>query len=523
LADLELCTDPETKSVLQNSVAVAITYNAGSPFNKRVDAQDPEAGLALRALHSYFIKDLPFRTFVDILSHLIPKIHLATAIECIMVHSNKGVLLLVDEVMKSGAAGKVVSIIGGCLDELTTKFNAVMTTLDTLAFQKEETDSGRKIKWVKLKPAKLSSAMSLFEDSAKSPILAQCIADCNGHFRSLETLYLLWIEVKAQPLTYPALIKRLRESMERKYGDILTIDLIKPALRGKEVSPSSMPDGLKTYQEYLSSGIYLNSVEGGSKFVPRLSPLLLMIFAERNTGPDADTNTPTYKCARVILSMLELEPNFGWQQYEKFHAHWEVLYRNLFSGENCTLSSFYGLEGEKLLANDPVITLSSKSTDLCELPNHFPPKDSTDVLPSDLECQVVVPYLDNPGFDLVYSEKRQGDAQPIVVCVECRFSIPNATTVLSLGEVETKHQLVYERFSVSLGEKSLCGLKLGKEDIYLVVCAFRKTFVVTAEKLPSNTIVLGREQLKRLYTPSLSSRPQFISSRAHGVADNRKK
>jgi len=55
LADLELCTDPETKSVLQNSVAVAITYNAGSPFNKRVDAQDPEAGLALRALHRYCI------------------------------------------------------------------------------------------------------------------------------------------------------------------------------------------------------------------------------------------------------------------------------------------------------------------------------------------------------------------------------------------------------------------------------------------------------------------------------------
>ncbi len=25
--------------------------------------------------------------------------------------------------------------------------------------------------------------------------------------------------------------------------------------------------------------------------------------------------------------MLDLEPNFNWQQYEEFHAHWENLIR----------------------------------------------------------------------------------------------------------------------------------------------------------------------------------------------------
>jgi len=304
--------------------------------------------------------------------------------------------------------------------------------------------------------------------------------------------------------------------MERKYGDILTIDLIKPALRGKEVSPSSKPDGLKTFRNYLSMGIYLNSVKGEEDFIPRLSPLLLMIFAERKTGPDADTTTSTYQCAKVLLAMFELEPNFNWQQYEKFHAYWEVLYRILFSGEKCSLSLFYGA-GAKNLVVDPAIVLSTKSADLCMLPTHFPPTKPTHVLPLDLERKVVVPYLDNPGFDLVYSEKRH-EYGHIIVCVECRFSIPQAATVLSLEEVTNKHKLVHERFSSYLsGEKSLCGLKITGKDLYLVVCAYRKTFVQGV--LPSNTIVLGQEQLEKLYTASLSSRPQFISSQADSVAD----
>lgn len=52
--DLDMCKDPETKRILQNSVVVSIAYNAGSPFEKLVD-NDPEAGSAMRALHRYCI------------------------------------------------------------------------------------------------------------------------------------------------------------------------------------------------------------------------------------------------------------------------------------------------------------------------------------------------------------------------------------------------------------------------------------------------------------------------------------
>jgi len=51
-SDLALCSDPETKSALQNTVTVAITYNAGSRFDHRADVR-AEAGIALRALHRY--------------------------------------------------------------------------------------------------------------------------------------------------------------------------------------------------------------------------------------------------------------------------------------------------------------------------------------------------------------------------------------------------------------------------------------------------------------------------------------
>lgn len=357
---------------------------------------------------------MDFSEFVLVMEDAISRLSLSLAIKCIMAHSQKGCILCVDELLKSGGyrnnevlINGVVSAIGGCLDTLPITFNAIVTTLDATALTQEQIKSGRKINWVYLRPAKLDSALSLFGDLTLSPVLVQCISDCNGHFRSLETLFVLWQEVEGKPLTYPTLIKRLRERMDNKYGDNLTIDLIKSALRGTEITPSDSPDSHKSYREYLSMGIYLNSVKGEEKFVPRLSPLLLMLFAERETGPYADKTTSSYKCARVLLAMLELEPNFDDQQYEKFHAHWEVLYRILFSGEVRNLSSLYPSE-VKNLAIDPKFTLSNKSVDLCLLSTHFPPNDKTLLGSVDLRNQVLVPYLGNPGFDIVYSEEQQG-------------------------------------------------------------------------------------------------------------------
>jgi hypothetical protein len=153
--------------------------------------------------------------------------------------------------------------------------------------------------------------------------------------------------------------------------------------------------------------------------------------------------------------------NFTWQQYEPFHAYWEVLYRYdhvarfaqiltvsyriLFCGESnnvCTITDLYQRPVAKgnltSLSPDTTFTLSAKSVTLLEWPTHFPqdlpqkprakkgeepkptleelekrdrealdqldlvdpPKDKSTVAQS-----VIVAGKNNPGFDLVYFEQ----------------------------------------------------------------------------------------------------------------------
>ena len=82
---------------------------------------------------------MPFQDFVDALDPVLGQLKLQCAIECVMTHSGKGVLLLVDEIMKHKKADKIVSAIGACLDTLSTQFNAIITTLNSVAFTTETT------------------------------------------------------------------------------------------------------------------------------------------------------------------------------------------------------------------------------------------------------------------------------------------------------------------------------------------------------------------------------------------------
>jgi len=39
--------------------------------------------------------------------------------------------------------------------------------------------------------------------------------------------------------------------------------------------------------------------------------------------------------------MMCLTPNFDWQQYEQFHAEWEVMKRALLLGKEVSVLDFY--------------------------------------------------------------------------------------------------------------------------------------------------------------------------------------
>jgi hypothetical protein len=249
----------------------------------------------------------------EVLGELFPRLTLQTAMECIAEHSKKGVLFAVDELMKSEpTVHEVVREIGVCLDQLTpSQFNTIITTLNLVA-TKNETKSGRRIIWIPLLPAKYSDAMKLFhhviDQEKQKPLspkalrsltaLEQCIADCNGHFRSLETLWRLWTWIRAHDPSYATLIRQLGYEMESKYGD-LQLPLVRAALLGKPVDYTALVPGLPhTYGEYLEMGYFLNTIErtrdsittnsattmevtSSDLFVPRVSPLQLVLFASK--------------------------------------------------------------------------------------------------------------------------------------------------------------------------------------------------------------------------------------------------
>ncbi len=287
-----------------------------------------------------------FSRFVDVMQeHLGPlfsELTLKCAIMCIAEHSKKGVLLLVDELLKAEATAlESVKQIGICLDELTSsRFNAVITTLN-LKVTVAELLSGRYFLWIPLLPAKYSEAIKLFQhvidEGKQKPLslkrraslaaLQQCIADCNGHFRSLEALWRLWGWVESEEPNYPQLIRQLGRNIEDKYG-ALELPHVCAALRGVPVHYDAKVPGLPhTYGEYLAMGIFLNTISATNpettanpsvnssaestttaksetmhKFVPRVSPLQLLLFAINYIDdPEQDVRDPLLHFSYLVF------------------------------------------------------------------------------------------------------------------------------------------------------------------------------------------------------------------------------
>eukprot|EP00026_Physarum_polycephalum_P000476 Phypoly_transcript_00477.p1 GENE.Phypoly_transcript_00477~~Phypoly_transcript_00477.p1 ORF type:complete len:481 (+),score=53.06 Phypoly_transcript_00477:1147-2589(+) len=466
-----------------------------------------------------------FSDFIEALKDTLPTLTLERAVQCISAHSKKGVLLLVDELMKSTALAEwielrhLVSQIGDCLDNFTpSEFNSVVTTLNNIAF-KSETESGRRIIWIMLAPASFKEATFLFlNDQAKAtlgihpgmkpaevflrladldverllqalnnPVLAQCIADCIGHFRIMEDLKMLWEKPKSKCDSYATLTSNLGCAIDPKYKS-LTLPLLKAALRGIPVAPTEIvPGETATFGAFVQDGTLLNTPGNPTKsgdldaksevkatttksttanikpeaggdsapdtpemFVPRVSPLQLLLFARANITHEYREEYP-YACA--IKSMLDLEPNFDWQQYEKFHAHWENLVR-LVHG-NTQLHTITSLYGGKLKTGspNPSFYLSKMSPDPYCWPTYFPSKQSKpepDFPPGTLSQSTILPASGNHGFDIVRFETHRAGGkyklEPIVICTECRFSAPPANTYISKRKVQKKCELTVEQF-----------------------------------------------------------------------------
>jgi len=536
----KLCKDEEMRKILQHStIAVTVTYNSGTTFTDYIDKEYPTAGLALRVLFSYYFSDESnWWEFSKSAKNIAKSLTLEDALNCITYASKQslGVFLLVDELIKCNESNeknsndltnvdKVLSEIGGCLNLFPSeRFNCIVSTLDTRPIMKTQSKSGRPICWILLEPLSIVEAMELFEKYKHLLSLCQCISDCNGHPRSLEALKIVCEKFNWDLPNYYTMITKLVDQVRNSLLLIPDLALIKAALRGVPVNLSDSPDEDKmvSYRDYIMMGYYLNTINPDSKeLIPRLSPLLLAIFAWKFLN---DKENVRYNVALCIRNMLQLESHFGWEQFEHFHLYWERLRRLMYQGEQVTIGSYYRLESSENTSDQPFV-LEPKT--IYELVHHFPSVTKENPMGdavvkngrfiTKLDKGIFKPAANNPGFDIVVFEAGKA------IAIECRFSNPEASTVLPLEDALRKRQLTEKAFEPHIeggelfGKSTVGKLGLKADDIVLVICAFRELTNDFADdnivtKLPKNTIVLGKHDLQSIYSPTLASRPQFLSS-----------
>ncbi|CAG8570192.1 40706_t:CDS:2 [Gigaspora margarita] len=547
-------------NLLYNSVGICITYNGNSPYGNYIDG-DLRRGLVMRILWSYFFdgNKLDWNAFCKKFRNHFDSLDTLTAIKSIIYHSGKSVLLCVDETMRvlSGNNTNLESI-KTLLSELYTpyhalsasesKFHFVVSTLDAINMWKTQTDSQRPINWIPLRRLALSESVELFHEITKSLserrlfIIKKCIADCNGHPRTLEEFYqLLNDDIALNTDVYSSLIERLAKNLGSLFGRI-SFSIVKMALLGKITSLICEIEttlGTLTLRELISSGIYINSLTDKNEtfnVIPTLSPVSLQYFCMFNKN---DVNDDAKTVAKILRDLLTTEYSFDdevmdGKPFERFHANWELLYRALRDErKEMSLYEIYGLEH----IDQPKIELGRK-IGIVKVENvEFPPSDEIyDIEGKPIEnfvnCVLVPTKTNNCGFDMVIFERKFNDTGYISINIECKFSYPGRMTKLTTNEIKEKYKHTKNKYfnhvryeiqktrnsivsweTGSFYDRSTIGkLKMAINDIYLVFVVWRDMEPLDDEiKNNKNIIIVTRENLKKIYTPSLVARPLFYN------------
>jgi hypothetical protein len=308
--------DLEMVDILSKSVPIMVTYNSHTPFAFNIEGVNSERGLALRVLFSFFfMQSYDFYGFTKAFGSGTLTLRNALAIvQSSLPKTHTGIFLGVDELIKAGGTGTakdtrvadVLSSIGNALNVLRD-FNALVTTLDQGPVLQEKAKSGRPILWIRLRRPSLSKVLTLFPEEFKTTYeLRRCVSDCNSHFRSLETLYLVWLEDNR--LGIADLMRRVAEGFNYPNTNLWP-ELVYAALEGVLVNLNAMI-GSKTFREHIVDGVFLNALFGEQESaVPLLSPLVLHRWAlHRANGLDGPKAQAVSRC---IINMMRLLPNFN--------------------------------------------------------------------------------------------------------------------------------------------------------------------------------------------------------------------
>lgn len=161
------------------------------------------------------------------------------------------------------------------------------------------------------------------------------------------------------------------------------------------------------------------------------------------------------------------------------HAYFELIRYNLLDNTVQPLLKLYpnAVFNSKLWKPEAYAIPMSKRrlAKLDHYYHHFDEKTDT--------ASVTVAGKGNPGFDI-------GRTKEVMLTIEIRWSDEGSTDI-SLADILKKRALI-------------------PAESILIVLAYRELgHGVVPEDLPPNTMVLGWEQLRKLYGPSLAARPQF--------------
>jgi hypothetical protein len=567
--------------MLRKSITICITFNGHSTYNfHRYVDEDFERGLVMRILWSYFFDNekLSWMDFCDRFKDKLGSLKINKAIKIILHHieylynSKKSVFLCVDETMQilsracndeqnqdriNNFLTNLYIPYQGTLDKEAKggliRFNFILTTLDAVYVRESRTSSGRDINWIPLRRLNITESIELLNDLTielewdRKFIINMCISDCNGHPRTLEKLYELLNgnQTVLKVSNFATIIEMLTTQISAWFSNI-SFSVIELALLGNSVPLGKnikMSDGKElSVKKLVASGTYINSVtkqDNAVNIIPTLTPVSLYYFCVTN-NEDGKAKI----IAKILKDILLLEDYFDFRSndgkaFEEFHMNWELLYRVLHDEKAISLPEIYGLcqEGEEGVK----IKLQQKK--IVKLSNNieFPPdeiRDEKGNILKDLEKYLFVPTKStNSGFDMVTFEKKV-EGGFIAINIKCKFSWPNSSTTLSSSEIRDKYESTEKKYinhvkrepqsitrfikevELQASDTSVGKLGMTKEDIYLVVISWRKV-----EKLDSNVkdnkniIVVRKENLENIYSPSLVSRPQFYDEISKKIED----
>jgi len=492
-------SSPQMAQILKNSVPITVTYNSQTPYQSFIKADNlPEFSLCCRMLYSYYYTyDSDFNKFLVWMQHYAQVLTLDGVVGCIRLDAgDKPILLGLDEVVSAfgkevvdtNKVAQIVSKVGWCLNKYGSQFNAIVTTLDTVAVNAETTMSGRPIAWIPLPRLTTKQSFELFQQELVDPstpsYFRTAIGACGGHARTLESLKTFYAKNKTTccALEFQQFLLVFCEHLLSVNTLKLTLPLVLCALRNEPVALDFKPiNSAYSIRQYIRDGYYINNLVGTEVYViPIVSPLGLLHFARQ---VEFTTAAVEKKLSVCLTSMIQINPTH-WQDYEKFHANWEAVARLVVMEEKEV--SFHEWYHQPKLCNTTLsfnLATEMKSVAVVDMVGDLPARQ-------DRNQQVFLMDFtkNNPGFDIAIFER------DVVVAIECRFSKPNASTILSLSEVQEKRKLATEAITQFFG----AGTR-----VLLVVAAYRNVANFQKEKLPADTIVLSRKKLNTIYSPSL--------------------